>query len=70
MTPTMASPSELSANRFYGGGLVGVAGGFRHFHVALELDVAYETVSGSFFTAQTSISGLSMAPAGALWVDF
>jgi hypothetical protein len=70
MTPTMSSPSELSANRFYGGGLVGVAGGFRHFHVALELDVAYQTVSGSFFTAQTSIAGLSMAPAGALWVDF
>jgi len=70
MTAAMATPSELSANRFYGGGLVGVAGGFRHFHVALELDAAYQTVSGSFFTAQTSISGLSVAPAGALWIDF
>jgi hypothetical protein len=70
MTPTMGTPSELSATRFYGGGLVGLAAGFRHLHVALELDVAYQTLAGSFFATGASVSGLTMAPAGALWVDF
>jgi len=70
MTPTMSSPSELSATRFYGGGLLGAAAGFRHVHVALELDVAYQTVVGSYFATSTSVSGLSIAPAGALWIDF
>ncbi len=71
MTPTLSSPpSELSATRVYGGGLVGLAAGFRHVHVALELDVAYQTISGTFFVTQAQIAGLSMAPAGALWLDF
>lgn len=70
VTPTMSSPGELSATRFYGGGLVGVAGGFRHIHVALELDLAYQTITGSFFATHATISGLSVAPAGGVWVDF
>jgi hypothetical protein len=63
-------PSELSATRLYGGGLVGMAGGFRHFHVALELDVAYQSISGRFYSTTASVAGISMAPGGALWVDF
>src|SRR6185312_13883348 len=38
----------LSATRFWGGGLVGLAAGFRHLHVAMELDVSYATVSGDY----------------------
>jgi len=68
--PQMPTLAELSATRFYGGGLVGFAAGFRHLHAALELDVAYQTISGSYFTAQASVAGLSMAPAAAVWIDF
>jgi hypothetical protein len=66
----MGGPGELSATRVYGGGLVGVATGFRHIHVALEFDANYQSVSGSFFTMHVSDAGLTLVPAGALWVDF
>jgi len=65
-----AGPTELNANRFYGGGLVGAAAGFRHVHVALEFDAAYQTVSGRFFTTNASVSGVSLSPGAALWIDF
>jgi hypothetical protein len=69
--PTLpGSPIELSATRFYGGGLVGLAAGFRHVHVALELDLAYQTISGAYNATQVDVSGLSMAPAAAIWWTF
>jgi hypothetical protein len=68
--PAPNSEVELSATRFYGGGIVGFAAGFRHVHVGLELDVAYQTISGSYFGLQTTVAGLSAAPAAALWIDF
>jgi hypothetical protein len=68
--PMTPNQSELSATRFYGGGLVGLAAGFRHLHVAIEFDVAYQTISGSFYATPVTVAGLTMAPAGALWVDF
>ena len=37
---------------------------------ALEVDAAYQTISGSYFEAQTTIAGISASPAAALWVDF
>jgi len=67
---TVTSPVTLSADRFYGAGVVGVAGGFRHVHVALELDVAYQEVHGTFNATTVSLAGVSMAPAGALWWTF
>jgi hypothetical protein len=63
-------PGELSATREYAGGLAGVAAGFRHVHVALEFDANYQSVSGSFFTTHVTAAGLTLVPAGALWVDF
>jgi hypothetical protein len=68
----MSTPNlgELSATRFYGGGLVGLAAGFRHLHVALEFDASYQTISGSFFGTSTNVGGLSLSPGAALWVDF
>jgi hypothetical protein len=68
--PAPNSEVELSATRFYGGGVVGLSAGFRHVHVALEFDVAYQTISGAYFEAQTTVAGISAAPAGALWIDF
>jgi len=68
---TLGSPPiGLSATRFWGGGLVGLAVGFRHLHVALELDAAYATISGSYNQTSVTVSGVSLAPATALWWDF
>jgi hypothetical protein len=63
-------PASLSANRFWGGGLLGFAVGFRHVHVALEIDAAYATITGSYNQTNATVSGLSLSPATALWWDF
>jgi hypothetical protein len=63
-------PIDLSATRFWGGGLVGFAVGFRHVHVALELDAAYATISGDYNQTHVTVAGLSLAPATALWWRF
>jgi hypothetical protein len=68
---TLGSPPiALSATRFWGGGLVGFAIGFRHLHVALELDAAYAHVSGSYNSTNATVSGATLAPATALWWQF
>jgi len=63
-------PIALSATRFWGGGLLGFAVGFRHIHVAFELDVAYATITGDYNDTHVTVSGLSLAPATALWWRF
>jgi hypothetical protein len=63
-------PIHLDATRGWGGGLFGVATGFRHVHVALELDVAYQVVSGSYNGNDVTVKGLTIAPATALWWTF
>jgi hypothetical protein len=60
----------LSATRFYAGGVAGVAGGFRHVHVAFEIDAAYQTISGAFNANQVTVSGVSVTPAGGVWWTF
>ena len=67
---TVNQPMTLSSDRFYGGGVVGIAAGFRHVHAALELDVAYQSVEGTFDGTTVTIQGVSLAPAGALWWTF
>jgi hypothetical protein len=67
---TSESVPSVSATRYYGGGLAGIAAGFRHLHVALEIDFAYQTITGSFNGTEVTVSGLSAAPAGAMWVTF
>jgi hypothetical protein len=65
----------VRALRGYGGGLVGAAVGLRPFWVAIELDVAYQGVSGTASfpagsagpaTATASASAVTLAPAGAI----
>lgn len=63
-------PVGLTADRFWAGGLVGVATGFRHVHVALELDVAYQAVNGSFNGTSVKVEGVTLVPASALWWTF
>jgi hypothetical protein len=64
------APPMLSADRFYGGAVVGMAAGFRHLHAALELDAAYQTVHGSYGPVSATVQGISLAPAAALWWSF
>ena len=63
-------PIDLAATRFWGGALLGFAVGFRHIHVALELDAAYATVSGDYNQTHVTIAGVSLSPATALWWRF
>jgi hypothetical protein len=70
-TVTLGTPPvSLSADRTWGGGLIGVAVGFRHVHVAMELDAAYAYISGSYNATSVTVQGVSLAPAAALWWDF
>jgi hypothetical protein len=60
-------PISLSATQFWGGGLLGVAVGFRHVHVAMELDASYASVTGDYNETHAHVAGVSLAPAAALW---
>jgi hypothetical protein len=63
-------PLSLSATRFWAGGLLGVALGFRHIHVAMEMDVSYATIEGDFSQTHTQVAGLTLGPSTALWWNF
>jgi hypothetical protein len=67
---------DNSVMRYYGGGLLGAAIGFRPFWVAFELNVAYQYASGQtelpgepgqppVGTATLDMSGVTIAPSGA-----
>lgn len=59
--------ARLSAWRTWGGGLVGLAMGFRHVYVALELDAAYHHAEGRLGEVRgLELNGLTLAPGGAL----
>jgi hypothetical protein len=71
---------DVSARHFYGGLVAGLRVGFRHVHVAIELDAAYHRVDGSFrpsaasttptMSTSASLQQISLTPAGALEVTF
>lgn len=63
-------PIALSATRLWAGGLAGLAVGFRHVHLALELDAAFARISGSYNDTSATVAGVSLAPASALWWQF
>lgn len=64
------NPLSLKATRVYGAGVFGFATGFRHVHVALEMDVAYQYVDGSFGDVDATIHGITLVPGTALWWTF
>lgn len=68
--PPTVSAAQLVGDRFSIGGLVGLAIGFRHVHVALELEADYANLSGSFGGVSARVDGLSLTPASAVWIDF
>jgi hypothetical protein len=69
-TTPSAAPITLDATRFYAGGVLGVATGVRHVHVAVELQVAYQGASGTYNGTDVSITGVTITPATALLWSF
>jgi hypothetical protein len=65
-----AAPVSLSATRFWGGALLGFAVGFRHIYVAIEIDASYASVTGDYNETHVQVSGITVAPASALWWRF
>jgi hypothetical protein len=63
-------PVGLSTTRYWSGGLLGLAVGFRHIHVALELDVAWGTISGDYNGVHADVSGVTVSPGTTLWWRF
>lgn len=68
--PPGAAPITLDATRFYAGGVLGVATGVRHVHVAVELQIAYQGASGTYNGTPVSITGVTITPATALLWSF
>lgn len=66
----LPGPTRLEATRVWGGGVVGLATGFRHIHVAIELDAAYQSVTGTYAGASATVKGFSLSPASAFWWTF
>jgi hypothetical protein len=68
---TLATPPiRLEAMRWYGGPLLGIATGFRHVHVALEIAATYNSVNGTYNGTNATVSGLALTPATALLWTF
>ena len=62
--------TDVDLLRHYVGGVVGMAMGFRHVHVALELNVLYQAVSGKMLDMNVQVDGLTLSPAGGLLFTF
>lgn len=62
--------SDVKARHLFGGFVVGVRGGFRHVHVAIEVNGAYHRADGSILGASTGVGLFALAPSGALILSF
>jgi hypothetical protein len=68
---TSAAPQfTLSATRWWAGGLLGLAVGFRHVHVAMEVDVSYASVTGDTGSTHAQVAGLMLTPSSCVWWAF
>jgi hypothetical protein len=65
-----AGGGGLSATRVWGGGVLGLAAGFRHVHVAFELDASYASASGDVLGTHAKVDGVALTPASAVWWRF
>lgn len=77
--PTIEQAAPVSAQRWFAGGLVGVAVQIEPFWLGAELDVAYQSLDGSLRlegsggslrSIGASMSGLTIGPGGALAARF
>ena len=80
-TSAMPTLYDVAGKHFYAGLTAGARVGFRHVHLALELNAAYHHADGSFRSsptasapqgpaASTNVQQLSLTPAGALQITF
>jgi hypothetical protein len=76
---TAATPTlyDVQGKHFYAGLTAGARGGFRHVHLAIELNAAYHYADGTFRpsagagpTASPNVQQLALTPAGALEITF
>jgi hypothetical protein len=83
--PSMPTAYDVTGKHFYVGLTAGMRVGFRHVHLALEINAAYHHADGAFTTHHTdpmdgtvttstlptvNLQQLSLTPAGALEVTF
>jgi hypothetical protein len=61
---------DVDGKHLYTGVVLGMRAGFRHLHVALEIDASYHHAWGSFGDQERTIDQLSITPAGALVLSF
>jgi hypothetical protein len=61
---------DADGKHFQVGGLVGFRVGFRHVHVALELDGTFHRATGTLGDAKLALSLATLTPAGALDITF
>lgn len=61
---------DVDARHFYVGGVLGARVGFRHVHVAVELDGAYHRAEGTLGGIESSLDQATITPSGALVVTF
>lgn len=69
-TTTGPDPTDVSGQHLLVGGTAGLRAGLRHVYGIAEIHVAYHAAEGSLGGAKGAISGVSIAPAGALVVSF
>lgn len=69
-TARPGSSLPLEGTHFWAGGVMGVRVGFRHLHVALEVDAAWHHGQGTLGDERTSFDQVSIAPAGGLILTF
>ena len=69
--PTVGSQFvDISIRHLQIGAVAGLRAGFRHLHVALEVDGAYHHAQGTFGKTGVSVDQVTLTPAGALIVTF
>jgi hypothetical protein len=50
--------------------LIGFAVGFRHLHVAVELDSSFGSITADYNGSHVQVGGAALTPASALWWRF
>jgi hypothetical protein len=65
-----AAPVPFEAQHVRAGWVLGLRGGFRHLHVALELDAEYHYVTGKLGGVSRSLHGFTLTPGAGVNVSF
>jgi hypothetical protein len=69
-TTSSAGLVDARLGHFFVGGLMGARVGFRHLHVAVELEAAYHHASGTLGAQTPSLDQVTLTPSGALVTTF